>query len=73
MRRAFVDGFRAPEFNPFVFEHMTVLMDFFVSDPFAQGIVFHEDDKMGTSLATEGIVGTAPVRDDDGSGTKMRS
>jgi len=66
---AFVDGLGASEFDLFILEHMAVLGDSFVPNDFVQSIVLHAGDKidsLATPSAPEGIVGIAPIVNDDG-------
>ncbi len=67
--RAFLNGLETTEFNLFIFEHMAMLGDSFVSNDLVERIVFHAGDKihpLGTPSAPEGIVGIGPIVDDDG-------
>ncbi len=72
---AFLDGLGTSEFNLFILKHMAVLRDSFVPEDFVQSIVFHAGDKidpLATPSAPEGIVGIAPIVNDDGSGGKVQ-
>jgi hypothetical protein len=54
---------------------MTVLRDSFVPDDLIERIVFHPGDKihsLATPSAPEGIVGIAPIINDDGSGGEVK-
>ncbi len=73
---AFLDGLEASEFDLFILEHMTVLRDSFVPKDFIQGIVFHPGDKidsLAAPSAPEGIVGIAPIVNNDGTGGEVQS
>ena len=72
---AFLDGLWSSEFDLFIFEHLTVLRDSFVPDDLIERIVFHTGDKihsLATPSAPEGIVGVAPIINDDGSGGEVK-
>jgi hypothetical protein len=72
---AFLDGLGASEFDLFILEHMAVLRDSFVPKDFIQSIVFHPGDKidsLATPSAPEGIVGIAPIVNNDGPGRKVQ-
>jgi len=73
--RAFLDSLRPSQFDHFIFEDVTVLRDFSLSNHFDQSIVLHTGDKIDllrTPSAPEGIVGIAPIIDDDSSRSEMQ-
>ena len=73
---AFLDGLGTSEFDLFILEHMAVLRDSFVPNDFIQSIVFHAGDKidsLATPSAPEGIVGIAPIVNNDGSGGEVQA
>ncbi len=70
-----LDSLRASEFDLFILEHMAVLGDSFVPNDFVQSIVLHAGDKidsLATPSAPEGIVGIAPIVNDDGPRGEMQ-
>jgi hypothetical protein len=66
---------RSSQFDHFVFEDVTVLRNFPLSNHFVQSIVLHASDKkdlLRTPSPPEGIVGIAPIIDDNGSRSEMQ-
>jgi hypothetical protein len=66
---------RSSQFDHFIVEDVTVLRNFSLSNHFVQSIVLHAGDKIDllrTPSAPEGIVGIAPIIDDNGSRSEMQ-
>jgi hypothetical protein len=73
--RAFLDSMRSSQFDHFICEDVTVLRSFPLSNHFVQSVVLHAGDKIDrlrAPSAPEGIVGIAPVIDDNGSRSEMQ-
>src|SRR4030042_2175006 len=73
--RAFYDSMRSSQFDHFIFEDVTVLRNFSLSNHFVQSVVLHacyKIDLLRTPSAPEGIVGTAPIIDDNGSRSEIQ-
>ncbi len=72
---AFLDRLGASELNLFILEHMAVLRHSFVPNDLVQRIILHSGDKidsLATPSAPEGVVGVAPIVNDDGSGGEVQ-
>jgi hypothetical protein len=66
--RAFLDSMRSSQLDHFIFEDVTVLRNLSLSNHFDQSVVLHAGDKIDllrTPSTPEGIVGIAPIIDDN--------
>jgi len=71
---ASLDPLGTSKFDLFIFKHMPVLRNSFVSNDLVQRIVLHAGDKidsLATPSAPEGIASIASIVNHDGSGGKM--
>jgi hypothetical protein len=73
--RAFLDSMRSFQFDHFIFEDVTVLRNFSLSNHFVQSIVLHASetiDLLRAPTTPEGIIGIAPIIDDNGSRSEIQ-
>ena len=73
--RTSLDSMRPFQFDHFIFEDVTVLREFSLSNHFVQSIVFHAGykiDLLRAPSAPEGIVGIAPIIDDNRSRSEIQ-
>jgi hypothetical protein len=70
-----LDSMRSSQLDHFIFEDVTVLRNFPLSNHFVQSVVLHAGDKIDlftTPSPPEGIVGIAPIIDDNRSRSEMQ-
>src|SRR3989339_1461589 len=72
---AFLDGLVSSEFDHFIFEDVTVLRNFPLSNDVIESVVLHagdEVDALGGPSAKQSIVVVPPVINHDGPGIEMK-